>query len=106
MSYPHCVFLIELPAASNSFVVHLVTDGDCFSQKHELSLQTVDESSSTDAVHDSSVHSDSDAKQREEPHPKALISEVGYSPMTVCSVAALKLSDKSEKKRIISFFGR
>ncbi|KAI3412534.1 Rho_N domain-containing protein [Psidium guajava] len=59
-------------------------------QKHELSLQTVDESPSTDAVDDTSVHSDSDAKQRKEPHRKALISEPSSTTIKSSSLSALR----------------
>ncbi|XP_056159028.1 uncharacterized protein LOC115674551 isoform X2 [Syzygium oleosum] len=59
-------------------------------QKHELSLQTIDGSSSTDAVNDSSVHSNSDEKQWEEPHPKALISEPPSTSIKSSSLSALR----------------
>ncbi|XP_030515277.2 uncharacterized protein LOC115729001 isoform X2 [Rhodamnia argentea] len=57
-------------------------------QKHERSLETVDESSSTDAVDDPSVHSDSDGKQQGEPHPEALIAEPSNTTVKSSSLSA------------------
>lgn len=59
-------------------------------QKREQFLQTVEGSSSTDAVDYSSAHSNSDEKQWEESHPKALISEPSSTSIKSSSSSALR----------------